>query len=187
MKKFYSCLLVMLGIAATVGAAERVVLQASVLGGENASIAVENQSATLSVGKATSSKRFACKLPLILDLDDKGCGEVEFTLKVSGNGKFQLLATGQSELGANKKRSLMWVDCIALEVNGQKLIPAGKRKMLVIRQRFLPATIKLEGEQTVAVKASFVKTPEARAAKMNESNKKRAEKAKAKKAQSDQD
>ena len=185
LKKFCSALLILLGIAVTVEAAERVNLRIIVQGDSEAQIALESKNPKIRIGKPAQAKG---KVPgrligAIIPLNAGGSTEVEMTAKISGNGKLLISAAGYGE-AANRKRSNIWVDCTALEVNGRKLIPMGKRKLVsFFRWRSLAAATPVIGEQTFTIKATFAKTPEARAAKLNEAAQKRAEKQKAKLAQ----
>lgn len=181
LKKFVTLLLMSLGLTLTVRAFEPVQLYAIVSDDQEAQITVENKSGNVRVGKLTKrgGKVKGMRRFFAITFED-GRADVEIKVKISGNGKFQLNAAGFAESAAGQKPEYSWIDCTSLEVNGQTLIPMGKRKMYTFSTwRALVRPTEFSGEQTYEIKATFTKPSADRVAKLEAAARRRAERQKA--------
>ena len=121
-------------------------------------------------------------LPVFCTLDENGEAELELTIEVSGDGRFNI---GCGAFGnpdpKTKKRPVTWVDCTALTVNDKTEIPGAKIKVIpVARWRLVSRTWKQTDTKTYVIKASFEKVSADRAAKLSAQAKRNAAKSRKK-------
>ena len=164
LKKLSFAIVSALLISAAVSAAERAGFYLAFSGDDDPQIEVLSKSKNVKVGKVVKlSNRPGRQLGISVDLDDLGCADFEMKVRLAGKGKVRIAGVGYADRAKDPKARYVWIDCTDLEINGRTVIPMPKRKVVSFsRWCTLAPDTPVDGEFTLTVKASFVKTSEER-------------------------
>jgi len=174
-KAFCTAALVLM-TAAAVSAADRAGFYLDFSGDENPRLEVLSKSKNVKVSKLVKLQgRPGRQLGISVDLDDLGCAEFEMKVRLAGKGKVRIAGMGFADQAKKTKSRYVWIDCTDLEINGQTVIPMGKRKVISFsRWCTLAPDTPINGEYTMEIKAAFIKTSEERVEFLTELAKKKA-------------
>ena len=181
-RKIWLAVLAAFGVSMAVGAAEYVRTTFTLCGGDDdVGVRIVSKSANVHVGELLElGKTPGRTLPVFCNLNKDGEAEMEVTVELIGNGRFNV---GCSAFGnpapGTKKRPLIWVDCTSLEVNGEVQIPGAKVKVVPfskwerVSKNWTQST-----SATYTVRIAFKKASPERAAKLSAQKKRGAAKPK---------
>ena len=182
MLKNIAAFLLTLGVAISLSAAEQLQITANFAGDNDAKIEILGKSPNVRASKESNGfidKRKAGRAHrfyVVKNLDGKF--EVVLKLRLTGDGNFCFSAIGWGP----KKGEYTWFDCLSLEINGEKYIPGKNRKPLTFsRWKRLTPEIAIGDTEEITMKAVFQRVDAERAAKLEASARKSAQKKPAKK------
>ena len=141
-------------------AAERLQISVNIAGDNDAKIEILDKSKNVRPNKQSTG--FLNKKPgrahvFVVPLKE-GKFEVMLKLRLTGDGNFCFSGIGWGK----EKGTFQNIDCLSLELNGEKFIPKGKQKVLTF-SRWKKLTgkqdIALAGEEVVTFRATFRKSP----------------------------
>ena len=181
-RKIWLTTLAVLGVSMAVGAAEFVRTTLTLSGGDDdVGYRVVSKSANVIVGELLElppSTR-GRTMPVFCILNENGEAEIEITVEIFGKGTFNVGCSAFGNAKAGAKKPSIWVDCTALEVNGETEIPnAGTQAVPFAKWSRISKYRKQSDTATYAVKASFKKASAERSAQLSKQTKRGAAKSK---------
>ena len=181
MNKIIAAFLLTLGVAFSLAAAEQLQITANFAGDNDAKIEILDKSPNVRAAKEPNGfidKKKAGRVHRFYIPKIEGKTEVMLKLRLSGDGNFCFSAISWGP----KKDEYTWVECLSLEINGEKYIPGSNNKPVVFsRWKKLTADIAISDTEEITMKAVFQKVDAKRAAKLEASAQKSAKKKPAKK------
>ena len=181
MGKIIAAFLLTIGVALSLGAAERLQITANFAGDNDAKIEILEKSPNVWAAKESNgflNKDKAGRAHRFYVTKIEGRIEVMLRLRLSGDGNFCFSAISWGP----KKDEYTWVECSSLEINGEKYIPGSNNKPVVFsRWKKLTDDISIGGTEEITMKAVFQKVDAERAAKLDKAANKKTNKKKQKK------
>ena len=168
-KKFIAAFLLTLGVAFSLGAAERIQITANFAGDNDAKIEILGKSANVWAAKKSNgflNKNKAGRAHVFYVTKLEGDTEVMLKLRLTGDGNFCFSSIGW---GA-KKGEFSWFECLSLEINGEKYI---EKPVVFSSWKKLTDDISIGGTEEITMKAVFRKVDADRAAKLDKAAKAR--------------
>ena len=177
MRKIIAAFLLTLGAALSLGAAEQLQITANFAGDNDAKIEILGKSANVRASKESNGfinkkkpgRAHRFYIPKVGDRT-----EVMLKLRLTGDGNFCFSAISWGP----KKDEYTWVECLSLEINGEKYLD---KPLTFSRWRRLTDEVSIGGTEEITMKAVFRKVDAERAAKLEAAAKKSAQKKPAKK------
>ena len=166
-KKIIAAFLLTCGVAFSLAAAEQLQITANFAGDNDARIEILGKSANVRAAKESNgfmNKNKAGRVHrfYIPKIGDRT--EVMLKLRLTGDGNFCFSAISW---GA-KKDEYVWVECLSLEINGEKYID---KPVVFSTWKKLTDEVSIGGTEEITMKAVFRKVDAERAAKLDKSAK----------------
>ena len=176
LKKLFAAVLAAAGFAA-LDAAEQLQITANFAGDNDARIEILGKSPNVRAAKESNgfmNKKKSGRVHRFYIPKIEGRTEVMLKLRLTGDGNFCFSAISWGP----KKDEYTWVDCLSLEINGEKYIPGSNNKPVAFsRWKKLTSDIAVSDTEEITMKAVFQKIGAERAAKLEAAaNKKSAKK-----------
>jgi len=165
LKKLFAAVLAAAGFAG-LDAAEQLQITANFAGDNDARIEILGKSPNVRAAKESNgflNKKKAGRAHRFYIPKIEGKTEVMLKLRLSGDGNFCFSAISWGP----QKDEYVWVDCLSLEINGEKYIPGSNDKPLTFsRWKKLTSDIAVSDTEEITLKAVFQKVDAERAAKL---------------------
>ena len=176
LKKLFAAVLAAAGFAA-LDAAAPLQITANFAGDNDARIEILGKSPNVRAAKESNgfmNKKKSGRVHRFYIPKIEGRTEVMLKLRLTGDGNFCFSAISWGP----KKDEYTWVDCLSLEINGEKYIPGSNNKPVAFsRWKKLTSDIAVSDTEEITMKAVFQKIGAERAAKLEAAaNKKSAKK-----------